>query len=154
MSNSMSSLNPYYSEKPKSVPAFSRPSNRDVWSIGFDSMWDIMERMSKATSSSAYPPYNIIRNGDYYCIEVAVAGFTHEDLTVTVEENMLRIEGAKPSPDADYVHKGIGTRSFSHRFLLGEYVIVSNAALENGILAVELYRRIPEEKKPRSIEIH
>lgn len=142
-------------EKTKaSAPAFSRPSNRDVWSIGFDNMWDIMERMSRTSASSTYPPYNIIKNGDDFSVEVAVAGFAREDLSITIEDNLLKIEGFKPALDTEYVHKGIGTRNFTHKFLLGEYVEVKDARLDNGILTVELFRNIPDEKKPRAIDIH
>lgn len=140
--------------KPSKAPAFSRPSNRDVWSIGFDNMWDIMERMSRVSSSSTYPPYNIIREEDDFSVEVAVAGFAREDLTITIEDNLLKIEGMRPPVGSEYVHKGIGARNFTHKFLLGEYVEVKDATLENGILTVELFRNVPEDKKPKRIEIH
>lgn len=141
--------------KPKStVPTgFSRPSNRDLWSIGFESMWDMMERFSRANTSSTYPPYNILKNGDDFSVEIAVAGFTREDLQITLEDNLLQVVGNKAQADSEYVHKGIGARNFTHKFLLGEHVEIQDARLDNGILTIDLYRNIPEDKKPRVIEI-
>lgn len=145
--------NSYYQPKTKAVSTFSRPSGLNSWSIGLDHMWDLMDAMTRSHSGSAYPPYNLIKSGDDYSLEVAVAGFSREDLDITVQDNVLRIEGKKSGDETQYVHKGIAARNFKHEFLLGEYVEVTSAFLDNGILHVDLARELPEEKKPKTIKI-
>lgn len=142
----------YGQSKPK-LSSLDKPKTMDMWSIGFESMWNMLESLNRSQSSSTYPPYNIIHNGNDYSVEIAVAGFSREDLTITVEDNLLLIEGVKPSSEAEYVHKGIGARNFRHKFLLGEHVEIKDARLENGILIIDLFRNVPEDKKPRVIEI-
>lgn len=132
-----------------------RPANLDSWLIGFDNTWSLLDSMLRASSASAtYPPYNIIRTGeDRYLLEVAVAGFAREELSITLEDRMLKIEGSRNSDETSYIHKGIAGRDFKHEFALGEYVVVRGASLENGILSVEFERELPEEKRPRVINI-
>ena len=119
--------------------------------VGFDSLFnDIADYRP-----NNYPPYNIRKASgeDNYLIELAVAGFGEEDLTVTVKENNLLIEGDLGEKDSGFVHQGISQRKFSRNFVLAEDVIVKGSDLSNGILTIYAERIVPEEKKPRTIEI-
>ena len=123
------------------------------WTVGFDRQFSAFEPM--LTERVGFPPYNIRRTAENsYRIEMAVAGFTRDELVVTVEERTLRINGAKTETDNDgYLHRGIAGRNFSHRIGLAEYVEVRDAALTDGILSIDLERVVPEEKQPREITI-
>lgn len=129
--------------------------------IGFDNMFDELMRVSAQQSSTNYPPYNIVQiNEDEYMISVAVAGFGHDNLTVTKDKKFLIIEGKHASETvenedstAKYLHKGISERSFRREFQLADHVEISNAHLELGILSVHLKREVPEEAKPKTIAI-
>jgi molecular chaperone IbpA len=122
--------------------------------IGFDRVFDLLAHASQL-SDEGYPPYNIIRTGDNaYRLELAVAGFTPDELTLTSHENALIVTGRHSDDDkADYLHRGIAARPFERRFNLADYVTVVDASLNNGMLSVELRREVPEAKKPRTIAI-
>eukprot|EP00439_Symbiodinium_sp_Y106_P087614 s1_g150.t1 len=109
-------------------------------------------------TGNGYPPYNIERTGDAsYRITMAVAGFGDSDISVEAQQNKLTITGKKESAENDqvkYLHRGIATRSFQRQFELADYVEVKGAALENGLLHVDLAREIPEAMKPRTIAIN
>ena len=125
--------------------------------IGFDRMFDLFDEAVGYASTQTYPPYNVIRlNDDDYMVELAVAGFSMADLTITQDGNKLRVEGAKVGPEEEpvYLHRGISARPFTREFFLAEHVTVDNASFENGILSIKLHREIPEEKKPRTININ
>ena len=123
------------------------------WAIGFDPLLQTFTSVSQATKTSGYPPYNIFKYKDNYVLEVAVAGFSREDITVTVKELTLTVEGVKlPSVD-EYVHKGIANRDFKQEFVLAEYVVVKGAELKDGMLRITLEQELPEEKKPKVITI-
>lgn len=103
-----------------------------------------------------YPPYNIISvDDDHWQIELAVAGFSLDELNVTVDKNSLIIKGDQPTATdpKKYTHKGIATRNFTRVFSLGNHVKVDKVKLKNGILSIHIYRDIPEEEKPINIEI-
>ena len=129
--------------------------------IGFDNMFDDLMRESTQQSTSNYPPYNIVQiNDDEYMIAVAVAGFGHDNLSVTKDKKFLIIEGKHAAenvevedPTAIYLHKGISERSFRREFQLADHVEISNAHLELGILSVHLKREVPEDAKPKTIAI-
>jgi len=130
--------------------------------IGFDNMFDELMRVNAQQSNNNYPPYNIVQiNDNEYMIAVAVAGFGHDNLTVTKDKNFLIIEGmhsvAKLADEDDanytYLHKGISERSFRREFQLADHVEISNAHLELGILNVHLKREVPEDAKPKTIAI-
>lgn len=124
--------------------------------IGFDGLIDEMLRINAQQSSSNYPPYNIVQiNDDEYMISLAVAGFGPDNLSVTKEGNYLVIEGSPTYPldEINYLHKGISTRSFRREFKLADHVDIENCNLELGILSIHLKREIPEEQKPKKIEI-
>ncbi len=124
-------------------------------SIGFDRLSRLIEA-SQATETVAYPPYNIEKLGENaYRITMAVAGFGEGDVDITVENNVLTVQGkAQPEPEgAQFLHRGIAGRAFERRFQLADHVEVEGAKLVNGLLHIELVRRIPEQLKPRKIEV-
>ena len=127
--------------------------------IGFDTMFDELNRIHSQQSNTNYPPYNIVQiNEDEYMISVAVAGFGHDNLSITKDKNFLIIEGKEYQSDSEqltpnYLHKGISNRDFRREFKLADHVEIENAHLELGILNVHLKREVPEEQKPKSIAI-
>lgn len=124
-------------------------------SIGFDRVFNLLDDASKVTTIDNWPPYDIAKLGDNnYRITVAVAGFTQSDLSMTQEQNLLMVSGQKSEEgDGEYLHRGIAGRAFERRFQLADHVKVTDAVLENGLLTINLRREIPEEMKPRRIEI-
>ena len=127
--------------------------------IGFDNMFDELMRVNAQQSSTNYPPYNIVQiSEDEYMISLAVAGFGHDNLSVTKDKNFLVIEGNEYRSDSEkvvpnYLHKGISNRDFRREFQLADHVEISNAHLELGILNVYLKREVPESAKPKTIAI-
>jgi molecular chaperone IbpA len=125
-------------------------------SIGFDHLASMLDQLSNLDSENGFPPYNIERMSENnYRISMAVAGFGDKDLSIEVKEGTLTIKGEKKGEDKvrQYIHQGIAARNFERRFRLAEYVEVSSAALENGLLHVDLKRELPETMKPRTISI-
>ena len=124
-------------------------------SIGFDRVFELLENASRTTTIDNWPPYDIARTGeDDYRITMAVAGFNRDELSMTQERNMLVVSGQKSGEDTgEYLHRGIAGRTFQRRFQLADHVRVTGARLENGLLTIDLKREIPEEMKPRRIEI-
>ena len=125
-------------------------------SVGFDRMQRLMDATSTHREAS-YPPYNIENDGeDAYRITVAVAGFSEDDLDVTLENETLTLSGKKESPGshATYLHQGIANRSFHLRFNLADHIKVQKANLMNGELVIDLEREVPEALKPRNIKIN
>ncbi|WP_191060438.1 Hsp20 family protein [Geminicoccus harenae] len=123
--------------------------------IGFDRVFDLLDRASRLQAIDNWPPYDIVKTGeDAYRISMAVAGFSKDELDLTQEPNLLVVSGAKPGPDdGQYLHRGIAGRTFQRRFELADHVKVKAATLENGLLTIELVRELPDAMKPRRIEI-
>ena len=124
--------------------------------VGFDRVAGLLEAANKAETTTGYPPYNIETVGDNaYRIEVAVAGFKPEELTVDVKENVLTVAGRKTADEAQrrFLHRGLAERNFERRFQLADYVVVTDAALADGLLSISLKRELPEQLKPRRVEI-
>jgi molecular chaperone IbpA len=131
--------------------------------IGFDNLFDDLMRVNAQQSNNNYPPYDIVQiNDDEYMISLAVAGFGHDNLSITKDKKFLIIEGKHSRENIDdayeesttkYLHKGISERSFRREFQLADHVEISNAHLELGILNVHLKREVPEEAKPKTIAI-
>ncbi len=126
--------------------------------VGFDRLFSLMDQVAGfEQSAQSYPPYNIEKTGENaYRISLAVAGFTEAELSIESEANSLVIRGEKantPQRDGAYLFQGIASRQFERRFQLADYVSVTSARLENGLLHVELVREVPETKKPRVIPI-
>ncbi|MEM7729009.1 MAG: Hsp20 family protein [Pseudomonadota bacterium] len=127
--------------------------------VGLDRMAGLIDAASaQAANTASYPPYNVVRlSDDAYRIELAVAGFTEDDLTIESEQNRLtvtgRIEDKSANDEADYLHRGIAERGFERRFQLADHVFVESAELAHGLLSISLRRELPEALKPRRIEI-
>jgi len=128
--------------------------------IGFDELFRMAENFGKGleTQDRAYPPYNIEKLGeDGYRITMALAGFSQDDISITLENDMLTVEGAVTEKEdektKEFIHRGIATRSFVRKFQLADLIKVTGASFDNGLLHVELEREIPEHKKPRQIKI-
>ncbi|MFL5531937.1 MAG: Hsp20 family protein [Gemmatimonadales bacterium] len=126
--------------------------------VGFDRLFNLLDStLGAADATSAnWPPYNIEKLGDdHYRITMAVAGFAPNEINLVQQENTLLVEARKhPEPEGVQVlYRGIATRSFRQTFNLADYVKVSGANLENGLLVIDLAREVPEAMKPRRIEI-
>jgi len=124
-------------------------------SIGFDRMLTALEAASRVETVDNWPPYDIAKTAeDDYRITMAVAGFGRDDLTIKQDRNMLMVTGEKTGADnAQYLHRAIAGRSFQRCFELADHVKVIGANLVNGLLTIDLNREVPEEMKPRKIEI-
>ncbi|SDR63517.1 molecular chaperone IbpA [Rhizobiales bacterium GAS113] len=124
-------------------------------SIGFDRVFDLLESASLVETIDNWPPYDIAKTGeDAYRITMAVAGFSQDELTISHEASLLMVSGSKSGEDkGEYLHRGIAGRAFERRFELADHVKVTGASLENGMLTIDLVRELPEEMKPRRIEI-
>jgi molecular chaperone IbpA len=126
-------------------------------SVGFDSIPRLLDTaMQTADRSDAYPPYNIEKADDkHYRISIAVAGFSEDDLEITAKEDTLVVRGkAQEAEDSGtYLYRGIAGRAFERKFQLADHIRVVSADLTNGLLHINLEREIPEELKPRTIEI-
>lgn len=134
------------------IPSFNK------FGIGFDRMFEEIQRLTEQQSNATYPPHNIIKLDDNnFVIELAVAGFTKGEIDVQVEKNILTIKGSKvkdlDEQPKEYIVKMIGTRDFERTFTLAEYVEVKEAAVSNGILSISLERKIPEAELPKRIAI-
>ena len=129
-----------------------------IWpqSIGFESILKEVEDLLASPVNQSFPPHNIIKVDDYqYIVELAIAGFNKQEVTITLKDALLEIKGQK-NPDREdiqYLHKGIGTRSFIKTIKLADTVEVRGADFKDGILRVALENVVPESKKPRQIEI-
>ena len=126
--------------------------------IGFDQMFDAMERRYGNSVNNNYPPHNILKTGEnQYEIQLAVTGFEKSEISVTVEANVLTVRGESQTPNEDtgivYLHRGLASRDFAREFPLAEHIEVSGAEIKNGMLIVKLIRNIPESEKPRVIDI-
>jgi len=126
------------------------------YAVGFDRVFDNMHRyLEHQASSTGYPPYNIVKDGNHFQIEIALAGVKMEDLDIEVAEGVLTITHEPQGEDEKvaFVHRGIAQRKFKRNFTLADDVVVNGARLENGMLYIALERIIPEEKQPRKIAI-
>ncbi len=123
--------------------------------VGFDRLFDLLENGSGWQGAENYPPFDLERiSEDGYRITLAVAGFRAEEIDITAQQNLLIVAGRKGGEDEGrFIHRGIATRAFERRFGLADYVQVRSADLKDGMLSIELVREIPEEMKPRKIEI-
>jgi|TARA_A100001391_G_scaffold108289_1_gene72721 molecular chaperone IbpA len=125
------------------------------FSVGFDEIFNTLSMTSKLNSKPNYPPYNIVKSGEDYRIEISMAGFKVEDIDVEVKDNTLTIsaEQTDEKKGVEYIHKGISERDFYKSFALAEYVEVKDAVVLDGILVISLEKNIPEEEKPKKIAI-
>ena len=125
--------------------------------IGFDAMFDQLDRKFANSVQTNYPPHNQIKTGENdYLIQLAVTGFTKAEVSVQVEGNILTIKGESMStewPADAYLHRGLATRDFVKEFPLAEHIEVTGAEMENGMLNIRLIRNVPESAKPKVIDI-
>ena len=125
--------------------------------IGFDQLFEQLNRTLSGKSEGNYPPHNVIKTGDdTVTIEVAVAGFAEGEIDIALDKRLLTITGARKRAEDEnheYLHRGISSRDFKHTFTLAEHVEVKSATIRDGILAVHLEREVPEEAKPKTIAI-
>ena len=121
--------------------------------VGFDHLFNELDHTARHANDH-YPPHNILKTGENdYLIELAVAGFKRDELTIEVKDRTLTVMGNHESKGREYIHRGISTKRFKRTFRLSEYVQVHGADLVDGVLAIELKVVIPEEMRPRQIEI-
>ena len=136
------------------VPQFGLDLFNDPFFIGFNRELSRLNNAHK-TNTTSYPPYDLLKlDEDTYRLSLAIAGFTKEDIDVTVDNGTLIIKGEITEiADAEVVHKGIASRKFTRSFALGEYMEVTGADLKDGMLHISIDRVVPEEKKPKTIKI-
>ena len=122
--------------------------------IGFETLFDRLNDRSYENQET-YPPYDIVRKGeDAFQINLALAGFSSDDISITSEASQLTVTGKKPEKDeTEYLYQGISARAFERRFNLADYIEVESASFENGLLHINLNRRVPDRMKPRRIDI-
>ena len=153
---------PWGPKSPNQYPKITKPDTVTInslfpqfsrWAIGFDPLFDTFKHISSEVKTGGYPPYNIYKNKDTYILELAVAGFAKEDLTISVKELTLTVEGELGAPQEEALHKGIATRDFKQEFALAEYIVVKGAELKDGLLRITLEQELPEEKKAKTITI-
>ena len=127
--------------------------------LGFEPLFDRLQRLSEASDrSSSYPPYNIRKDGNHFAIEIAVAGLTKNDINIELADGILTVNYDGPNTEVvndknEVVYQGIAQRAFKQQFTLSSDVVVQGADLINGLLTINLEKIIPDEKKPRTIEI-
>ena len=130
---------------------FSTPMARQF--VGFDSLFDELNEMA-ARKESNYPAYNIAKDDEeHYRIEIALAGFSSDNMSIETEKGMLKIEAKKTEDGANYIHRGIAQRGFSKIFRLAEHMKVVDARFVDGVLTIALHREIPEADRPQTIAI-
>jgi molecular chaperone IbpA len=125
--------------------------------VGFDRIANLMDQAARLDAAPGYPPFNIEQVGDdEFRIELAVAGFGEDDLSIEFKQNSLVVTGQRKQPETqrNFLHRGIAERSFERRFGLADHVRVGGAKLEHGLLTIDLVRELPEILKPRKIEIN
>jgi len=125
-------------------------------SVGFDRLASLLASATRPEQGNGYPPYNIMSTDEnHYQITMAVAGFSESELTISSEQNTLTVNGerAEDAETAEFLYRGIATRSFQRRFNLADHVRATGARLENGLLHIFLERELPEAMKPKTIEI-
>ena len=149
----------------KSLSLFENFNQYTPYAVGFESVFDRLQTYAQNNSTAGFPPYNIQKGGEYnYVIELAVAGFGKEDIEVEVADGKLTIKSVKEDnsenidsdqyvDNSNAIYRGIAFRKFNRQFTLAEDIVVNGATLENGMLSIDLERVVPEEKKPRLIEV-
>ena len=126
------------------------------YAVGFDRVFDQLQNYaSHNATSSGFPPYNIRKEGEFsYVIDMALAGFSKDDIEVEVADGLLTVRSVKENDEDDSnIYRGISYRKFNRKFTLADEIVVKDASLENGMLVISLERIVPEEKKPRKIKI-
>ena len=127
------------------------------YAVGFDRVFDRLNdySISQQSTSNVFPPYNIRKDGDFnFEIEMALAGFGKKDIEVEVADGVLTVRSIKDNEESDdVIHRGISYRKFVRKFTMADDIVVNSAKLQNGLLHISLERIVPEEKKPRLIDV-
>lgn len=128
-------------------------------SIGFDRFASLLDHALRSDqNNNGYPPYNIeVLDENRYAITLAVAGFSRDELSIEVEQGVLTVKGSKDNDSKEqrqFLHRGIANRSFERKFNLAEFVEVTDASSDDGLLTISLVKEIPEKMKPKKIAIH
>ena len=140
----------------KTMSLFDNFNQLTPYAVGYDRMFDHLNRyVANNSTSTGFPPYNIIKGGDYnYVIEMALAGFSKDDIEIEVAEGLLAVRSIKENDENDSnIYRGISYRKFNRKFTLADDIVVNDASLENGMLEITLERIVPDAKKPRKITI-
>jgi molecular chaperone IbpA len=137
------------------VTQFAMDLFRDPFFIGFNRDLERMANVHQTASRQTYPPYDVLKlDEDTFQVSIAIAGFTKDDVNVSVDNGTLIVKGEITEiADGEYLHKGIASRKFTRTFALGEYMEVTGAKIEDGMLHINVNRIVPEEKKPKTIKI-
>ncbi len=137
------------------VSSFAWDLFKDPFFIGFNREMERLSNVQLASRQTSYPPYDLIKlDDDSYKLSLAIAGFSKNDIDVSVDNGTLIVKGELPElTEVQVVHKGIAGRKFTRTFALGEYMEVISASLEDGMLNIDIERIIPEDKKPKTIKI-
>jgi len=140
----------------KTLSIFDNFNQLTPYAVGFDRVFDQLNTyVANNATSSGFPPYNIRKGGDYtYAIEMALAGFSKDDIEIEVAEGLLTVRSVKKNDENDSnIYRGISYRKFNRKFTLADDIVVNDASLENGMLNITLERIVPDAKKPRKITI-
>jgi molecular chaperone IbpA len=140
----------------KTLSIFDNFNQLTPYAVGFDRVFDQLQNYAVNNSqSTGFPPYNIRKGGDYtYTIEMALAGFSKDDIEIEVAEGLLAVRSVKENDENDSnIYRGISYRKFNRKFTLADDIVVNDASLENGMLRIDLERIVPDAKKPRKITI-
>jgi molecular chaperone IbpA len=140
----------------KALSMFNNFNQLTPYAVGFDRVFDQLQNYAEHNATSTgFPPYNIRKGGDYtFVIEMALAGFSKEDIEVELEDGLLTVRSIKENDENDSdIYRGISYRKFNRKFTLADDIVVNDASLENGMLEITLERIVPDAKKPRKITI-
>ena len=140
----------------KALSMFNNFNQLTPYAVGFDRVFDQLQNYAEHNATSTgFPPYNIRKGGDYnFVIEMALAGFSKDDIEIEVAEGLLTVRSIKESDENDNPqYRGISYRKFNRKFTLADDIVVNDASLENGMLEITLERIVPDAKKPRKITI-
>jgi len=144
----------------KALSIFDNLNQLTPYAVGFDRVFDQLNTYARNNATSTgFPPYNIRKGGDYtYAIEMALAGFSKNDIEIEVAEGLLTVRSVKEDNETNEeydskIYRGISYRKFNRKFTLADDIVVNDASLENGMLKIDLERIVPDAKKPRIIEV-
>lgn len=124
--------------------------------VGFDHLFDLLEKGQRGETSDGFPPFDIVRDADdRFRVTLAIPGFKPDEIEIVAQQNQLSVTGKPAEEDAKlvYLHRGIARRAFERRFQLADFVRVEQADLADGLLAIDLVREVPEAMKPHKIAI-
>jgi molecular chaperone IbpA len=144
----------------KALSIFDNLNQLTPYAVGFDRVFDQLNTYARNNATSTgFPPYNIRKGGDYtYAIEMALAGFSKNDIEIEVAEGLLTVRSVKEDNETNEeydskIYRGISYRKFNRKFTLADDIVVNDASLENGMLEITLERIVPDAKKPRTITV-